>query len=260
LRTIELITAETIASRLENIRNSYERLYETPVSSVLEEVSTEQLSPTEPFLENDKLALVFRKVIVEDYSVPIIVLRQEGALFVIDGHHRAYISKKLGRPRIRSFVLSVPSPFLSKRRWLSLDYLEIGDVAEIDDPELNTWAQILKLLKYYEKIHKVTFQMKTLNIPMEELVPTQPVIEKERLYPLREPRVPIACLESGEKYYILDGHVRSLSARLLGEGTVSAIVLWSKEIKTFGVEKSSRGLGLTSLGDIRILGHGSLVS
>ena len=260
MRTIEIITADTIASRLENIRESYERLYETPVSSVLEEVLTEQLSPTEPFLENDKLALVFRKVIVEDYSVPIIVLRQEGALFVIDGHHRAYISKKLGRPRIRSYVLSVSSAFLSKRRWLSLDYLEIGDVAEIGDPELNTWAQILKLLKYYEKIYKARFQMKPLSIPIEELVPTQPVIEKERLYPLREPRVPIACLESSGRYYILDGHVRSLSARLLGQETVSAIILWSKEIRRFGVEKNSESLGLTSLRDVQILGRGSIVT
>jgi len=257
LRTIELITAETITSRLESIRESYEKLYETSVSSVLEDALIERLSPTEPFLENDKLAVVFRKVIVEDYSVPIVVLKDGEVFFIIDGHHRAFIDKKLGKSRIQSYVLSLPSAHLSKRQWFSLDCLEIGEVVQIEDPELNTWARILKLLKYYEKIYKVPFQMRQLNIRIDELVPTQPVIEEERLYPLREPSVPIACLESGGRYYILDGHVRSLSARLLGQSTISAIILWSKEINRFGVEKNSESLGLTSLGDIRILGSGN---
>jgi len=97
--------------------------------------------------------------------------------------------------------------------------------------------------------------MKPITVPLEQLVPTQPVIEIERLYPLREPRVPIACLESGGRYYILDGHARSLSLRLLGRNSISAIVLWTKRRRRFGVERNAERLGLTSLRDIKIVGR-----
>ncbi len=252
---IELVTEETIDSRLEAIRDSYERLYRIPVATSLQKVPTAQLRPTESFLENDKFAIVFRKIIEEGYSVPIVVLKQGGVFFVVDGHHRSYINWKLGKSSILSFVLTIPTIVHARQTQLSLDSLEIKDVSKIEDAELRTWSRIVKLLKYYERLYDSAFQMAQMDISLNELVPTQTVIEVDRLYPIREPRVPIACLESSGRYYILDGHVRSLSARLLGQSTISAIVLRTQAVTRFGVEKNAENLGLASLRDIRIVGR-----
>jgi len=182
-----------------------------------------------------------------------LLLKQNGALLIIDGHHRSYINRKLGRKAIWSYSLSLPVQTTRRRLQLTLDLLEIKEVSKIEDEELQTWAHILKILKYYEHLYRVPFFMRSMSIPLSQLIPTQPAIEIDRLYPLREPEVPITCLESSSRYYILDGHVRSLSASFMDKRNISAIILWNRSIQNFGVERHAQTLGLTSLEDIEIV-------
>jgi len=102
-------------------------------------------------LENDKLALVFMKVMTEDYDVPIIGVKRDGDYFILDGHHRSFIARKLRRKSIGIYVIVFPSEkdyrAYSKE---PLEGLRIRHVAPIRDPILTTWEQILTITKYYE--------------------------------------------------------------------------------------------------------------
>jgi len=97
MRKVELVSAESLPRRLEDVKKSLEGVYDVPLSANFREINLNELHPTETFLEKDKLSLVFQKIIEEDYMVPIIAVEQGGQHFIIDGHHRSFINKKLGK-------------------------------------------------------------------------------------------------------------------------------------------------------------------
>ena len=90
------------------IVKSLEIIYQVKLSVDLEEIPLERVYPTEDFLENDKLALVFKKIAEEKYDVPITVVNSGRDYFVLDGHHRAFICKKLMHATIKANVLRFP--------------------------------------------------------------------------------------------------------------------------------------------------------
>ncbi|MEM2936798.1 MAG: ParB/RepB/Spo0J family partition protein, partial [Candidatus Bathyarchaeia archaeon] len=224
-----------------------------PLSVDFREINLDELRPTETFLEKDKLSLVFQRIMEEDYRVPIIAVEQGGQYFIIDGHHRSFIYKKLGKGTIQAYVISLPPVSLRPRVASSLDEIPIKDVGEIDDPILATWGQILFLLKYYEAIYSTPFIMKKEMVPLDSLVPTQPLIEETRLDSIREILVPVVGLRHNDQVYILDGHVRTLFAKRKGKHSIQAIILVPSKPVDYGVVKAAEKMGLKSLDDIKIL-------
>jgi uncharacterized ParB-like nuclease family protein len=217
------------------------------------EINLEELHPTETFLEKDKLSIVFQKIMEEDYRVPIIAVEQNGQYFIIDGHHRAFIYKKLGRRTIKAHVLGLPLVSLRPKVASSLDEIPIKDVGKIDDAILATWGQILILLKYYEAIYSTPFTMKREMVRLDSLVPTQPLIEGARLDSIRKIFVPVVGLRHNEQVYILDGHVRALFAKREGKKSIQTIILVPSKTIDYGVVKAAEKMGLKSLDDIQIL-------
>jgi hypothetical protein len=101
VRNIELSTWESVPHKLDSLKESLENIYEVKLDTCSLDIPLDKLYPTEDFLENDKWALVFKKITEEDYDVPIIVVERGSDYFVLDGHHRAYISSKIQRKKVR---------------------------------------------------------------------------------------------------------------------------------------------------------------
>jgi len=134
MRRIELLTLEDLPLRIENIKKSLEEIYGVELSVEFENVSLDRLYPTEEFLEKDKLALVFVKRIKEGYDIPIIAVKRGGDYFILDGHHRSFISKKMMKNAIRAYVLKFPKDRIYRDQPKNpLENLPIKDVAEIDN-------------------------------------------------------------------------------------------------------------------------------
>ena len=84
MRKIELASWKDVPRRLASLRKTLEMIYGVKLGVDLEDVPIDRLHPTESFLEKDKLAVVFMKVVTEDYDVPIIaVKRVEDFLFLM---------------------------------------------------------------------------------------------------------------------------------------------------------------------------------
>ena len=254
MREIELASWKDVSRRVSSIAKSLEIIYETKLTVNFCEIPLERVFPTEDFLENDKLALVFRKIVEENYDVPITVVKSGGDYFVLDGHHRAFIRKKLMYETIKANVLEFPEGktyrAIPRRR---LEDLRMKDVSPIDDLILKAWQRILFVVEHYEAIHDVPFYLSREKIQLKDLVPTQPHVGKAQIDAIKKVLVPIACVRSGRKCYILDGHARSLRAKELGLDFVEAMVLLSTARIDFGIVKTAEAMGLRKLEDIKII-------
>ncbi|MDQ1280591.1 MAG: hypothetical protein QG670_1854 [Thermoproteota archaeon] len=210
---MDLASWENIHKRAWDIKQSLELIYDVTLDIVLEEIPLDHLYPSQNFLENDKLALVFMKVITEEYNVPIIAVKNDEDYFILDGHHRSFISIKLKKKLIRAYVLKFPENknyrFQLKR---PLKGLPIKNVNIINDPILMSWSQILTVMKYYEALYRCYFTLRQETVSLGNLVPTQSIVKKAQIDLITEILVPILCIIYKDKYYILDGHSRSLRA------------------------------------------------
>jgi len=254
MRKIELASWKDVPIRLASLRKTLEIIYEVKLGVDLKDVPIGRLHPTESFLEKDKLAVVFMKVLTEDYDVPIIAVKRVEDFFVLDGHHRSFISKKLMKKTIKAYVLKFPKyksyRAIAKR---SLEDLPIKDVGVIDDPLMKTWGQILTVLKYYEALYGISFCLRKEQVHLEDLVPTQSQIRRERIDSIKELLVPIACVKHQGRFYVLDGHARSLRAKQLGLGSVQAMILSPEAKIDFGIVKVVKEMNIRSLEDIQIM-------
>jgi len=147
---LELVSPEHIQRRAEDIKASLECIYGVVLSIGFEELLSSSLLPTEAFLEKDKLALVLMKIAKEGYDVPIITLSYRENIYILDGHHRAYVLRKLIRNKIKSHVLRFPGDQQYRDiPKMNLKSLPIRDVVPIDDPMMGTWAHanLAKILR-----------------------------------------------------------------------------------------------------------------
>lgn len=253
MREIDLVSWDDVHQRLDNIKKSFESIYRVELSVEIEDVPLDRLHPTEKFLEKDKLALIFLKVVREGYNVPIIAVKQGNDYFIVDGHHRSFISSKMKAKTIRAYVLIFPQNKIYRTHPKSpLGGLPIKDVAPLDDPLLRTWAQILTLLKYYEALYDMSFTLRKDEVPLRDLVPTQPQTRRSQIDSIIEISVPIVCVKHGGKYFILDGHARSLRAKQLGLDFIEVIVLSPSKEMDFGIVKTAKELNLGSLEDVKV--------
>ncbi|MEM2111642.1 MAG: ParB N-terminal domain-containing protein [Candidatus Bathyarchaeia archaeon] len=254
MRKIELLTWEDFPKHAENVKKSLEGIYEVELKVEFSEIQLNDLCPTEEFLEKDKLTLIFVKIVNEGYNVPIITVKQQKDYFILDGHHRSYILTKLMEKTVRAYVLKFPeSKNYRAQPRRRLEELPIKDVAPIDNPILRAWAQILTLLKYYELLYNISFKLKRVKVPLSDLIPTQPQILKRQIDSISEILVPILCVKEDNRFYILDGHARSLRAKQLKMSCIKAFILFPEREINFGIAKTAKNLNLASLDDIKIV-------
>ena len=82
MRKIELASWKDVPRRLASLRKTLEIIYEVKLGVNLKDVPIGRLHPTESFLETDKLAVVFMKVLTEDYDVTYNSCKTCGRLFL----------------------------------------------------------------------------------------------------------------------------------------------------------------------------------
>ncbi len=254
MRKIELSTWESVPQKLESLKRSFEIIYEVRLETDSLDIELDRLYPTEDFLENDKLALVFLKVVTEGYDAPIIAVERGTDYFVLDGHHRSYIYRKLMKKTIKAEILRFPHG--AKYRDVprsSLEDLPIREVAPIDNLILQAWGRILKILKQYEALYHIPFYMKKKQVALKDLSPTQPEVLKTQIEAISRLLVPIACIEYDEKYYVLDGHARCLRAKQLALKSIQTIVLLPLMHVDFGIVKTAKEMKLESLQDVAVI-------
>jgi hypothetical protein len=254
LRKIELSTWESVSQKADSLRRSLEIIYGVKLETHSYEVPLDRLYPTEDFLENDKLALVFMKILKEGYDVPIIAVERNYDYFVLDGHHRSFISKKLEKKNIKAKVLKFPKGSsyrdISKS---SLEDLPIKEVGTIDDLIVKAWARILNILKHYEVLYYMHFYMEEKQIALKDVSPTQPEVLRRQINEINRLLVPIACIKHDNRYCVLDGHARCLRAKQLGMKSIQAIVLLPQIHVDFGIVRTAKEMKLESLEDITIV-------
>ena len=253
MRKIELASLEDVPDRVDSVKCSLEIIYGVKLGVALEDVPIARLFPTEDFLENDKLGLVLMKVVTEGYSVPIIAVRRGENFFVLDGHHRSYVSRKLLRKSIKANVLSFPDGAcyrdVVKR---SLDDLPIKEVAEIDDTIVRAWQRTLSILKHYEAMYTIPFFMSAERVFLKDLVATQAYVGRTQVEAIKKLLVPIVCVEYRERFYILDGHARAYKAKQMGLKWIRATVLMPAAPIDFGIVKTAEELDLRNL-DLEVI-------
>ena len=254
MREIELASWKDIPRRVDNVVKSLEMIYSVKLHVDLEEVFLERIFPTEDFLENDKLALVFMKTVLENYDVPIIVVKRDEDYFILDGHHRSFIYKKLMIKSIKAYVLKFPEGKSYRDVFKhSIEDLRIKDISAIEDPILKAWQRILYIVEHYEAIYDIPFYLKKENVPLNDLVPTQSHVKEAQIDTIKEVLVPIVCIHAHDKYYILDGHARSLRAKQLGLESIEAMILVAEVSIDFGIVKTTENMHLHDLADVQII-------
>jgi hypothetical protein len=253
LRNIELSTRKSVSQKAEGLRRSLEIIYQAELETVSSNIQLDRLYPTEDFLENDKLALVFMKIVQDGYNVPIITVERGKDYFVLDGHHRSFISTKLRREFIKAKVLRFRGDATYRDVPKScLEDLPIKEVAPIDDLIVKAWGRILNILKQYEAVYHMHFYMKEEQVRLKDLSPTQPEVLKMQVDGITKLLVPIACIRYNNRYYVLDGHARCLRAKQLGVNSIQSIVLFPHMHVDFGIVKTAKEMKLESLEDITI--------
>jgi hypothetical protein len=253
LRKIQLATLESVPQRVDNLKRSLEIIYGARLHAFPRSIPIDRIFPTEDFLENDKLALVFMKIVNEDYDVPIIAVQKGEDHFVLDGHHRSFIYAKLKKKTIKAIVLVFPrnSSYREVSK-ASFEDLPIKTIRKIEDPILKVWGTILNILKQYEALYHVHFHMEKKNLALGKLHPTQPQIMTSQLKGMKRIVAPITCIESNGEDYVLDGHARCIRARQLGSESIQAMILQPEVHVNFGIIKTAQEMKLKSLDDISI--------
>jgi IMP dehydrogenase len=254
MRKIELATSESVPNRVHSLKRSLEIIYDTKLDAYSHTVPIERLFPTEDFLENDKLALVFMKTVNEGYDVPIITVEKATDYFVLDGHHRSFIYVKLRKKTIKARVLKFPQGSSYREvSQTSFQDLPIKEVSTIEDPILKAWARILNIMRQYEALYHIHFHMERKDLLLENIHPTQPQILKPQLEEIERILVPIACIAHKGEYYVLDGHARCIRARQLGLESIQAIILCPEVQVDYGIVKTAQEMKLQTLKDVTIL-------
>jgi len=98
MREVELANWKDLPRRVDGIVRSLEIIYQVRLRVDLEEIPLGRSYPTEDFLENDKLALVFQKTVEENYDVPITVVNSGEDYFVLGTIVRLFARNSCTKP------------------------------------------------------------------------------------------------------------------------------------------------------------------
>jgi len=108
-------------------------------------------------------------------------------------------------------------------------------------------------MKYYEALYNISIYLKKEEILLMDLVPTQSQISVKNINSITEIIVPILCVRYKEKFYVLDGHARSLRAVHLGLKSIPALVFYPNVNIEFGIVKTTKKMNLEKLESISIV-------
>jgi len=64
-----------------------------------------ELLATESYLEAEKLAVVYKKIVQENYDIPIITVRKENKSYVIYENHRCFSKWLLNQEYVSSYEI-----------------------------------------------------------------------------------------------------------------------------------------------------------
>jgi hypothetical protein len=131
--------------------------------------------------------------------------------------------------------------------------MPIREVSLIDDFTLKSLAQLLSLLKYYEALYNISFNLERIDVLLKDLVPTQPQARRDRIDSIKKMLVPIVCIEHQNKFYILDGHARSIHTKQKKQKYIDTFILRPKTKVNFGIVETAREMNLDNLEDIKIV-------
>lgn len=247
----KLVNARGALLKARSIALSLSRIHGVPTRIASTKVSPDSLYATEPALERGKLGLVLRKRLYEGYRVPITVCRSGIEFYVLDGHHRAYVSWLLDERYMDAYLVRFDEPFtytppIKMRLWR---LAAISD-EPFGDKILDMWRFMAGVITFYERKHNGAFRLRTDRVRVGDLIPTQKYLERSKLsFVVDEP---ILCLETlSGKLYILDGHARSYKKFLRSEDSIiDALVLYQVAPATLGIETAVDQQSLRSLKDI----------
>ena len=155
------------------------------------------------------------------------------------------------RQTIQSYVLKFP-PHRAYRDVpkRTLDSLPVVEVADVDDLILRTWQRILSILRHYEAIYNVPFYLRTEQVRLTDLVPTQFLVRRVQVDAIKKLLVPIVCVRYVGRYYILDGHARAVRAEQLKKKVIQAMILFPETPTDYGIVRTAKETGLKSIKDI----------
>ncbi|MCD6369870.1 MAG: ParB N-terminal domain-containing protein [Thermoproteales archaeon] len=246
-----LSSSEDSRRRAYSIAKSFALIYDQPVRIEFGMAHLKELYATEPFLEDDKLALVARKYFLGGYSPPLVVLRSAGDIYLIDGHHRAYLYWLAGVKRTQAYILS----FEDENRYTPLFKLRLRDLTlkhmiPPANPILRIWHFMIRTLYWLKKRYGENLYVVLMDVPVSRLVPTQAYIQLRYRFPdLHEP---ILVTEHKGKYYIIDGHTRGHLVWLeKRREKITALVVKTRDF-TLGIVKTAERMGFKGLSDLKL--------
>ena len=123
--------------KVEKLKNTLEKLHRVKVKVYRDSVDVNKLIPTQTKVYADELRgriHELRKGLAE----PIIVVKKDGRFYLVDGHHRAVASLKVGQKKLDAYILEVPESVelglekLVRRK----DIKSLKDVEVVDGPPL----------------------------------------------------------------------------------------------------------------------------
>ncbi|MEM3415636.1 MAG: hypothetical protein QW575_08710 [Thermoproteota archaeon] len=230
--------------RLKVILNSYKLIYKRDFDFYEVSLRIEELLATEPYLEAEKLAIVYEKMVHEKYDVPIITVRKNNKSYVIDGHHRCFSKWLLNQEHISSYEIHNE---LFKPPWWSKNILDIEMIktGENVEEKIRDWVTCMDVLEYLRRIHGTNFKLIPMKLEVMNLIPTQ---YPQRIIGSRMPsKAPILVLKYKERFYIIDGHNRTYYAFKKGERYIDALVLVPARDVVPGIVLYSKKLGINSI-------------
>ncbi|RLE91513.1 MAG: hypothetical protein DRJ46_02275 [Thermoprotei archaeon] len=254
--TFQLIRPTEVAKRVRVLASSFEKIYGDMVDVRRTSVEPSSLLATEEYLERTKLGLVLRAATMEGYYAPIIVLSERDLTYILDGHHRAYVYWLLGYMFVDAYMLRLKHVSHTRREAFRLWEMRLYQDEMPKSPRARLWRFTAGVIHFFVARYKGAFRLRTSVCRLDELVPTQSLVESESVENVERLGVldePILCLEYRGKKYIVDGHARAMNMLLKGCESVNALILYptTENIK-IGLIEASEKMGLRSLSDVEI--------
>ncbi len=121
-------------SKVEKLRKTIEKVHGVKATVTREKVEIARLIPTQSKVYADELRGRIHEL-KRGLAEPIVVVKKDSRLYLVDGHHRVVAASKLGLKELDAYVISVPSNIelgiekLAKKKGLKT----IKDVEIIED-------------------------------------------------------------------------------------------------------------------------------
>lgn len=123
--------------KVEKLKSALVRLHDIEVNVYRDVVDVDKLIPTQTKVYSDELRGRIHEI-RKGLAEPIVVVKKDGRFYLVDGHHRAVASLKIGQKKLDAYILEVPENVelglekLIKRKGIK----SLKDVEVIEGPPL----------------------------------------------------------------------------------------------------------------------------